>query len=59
MDAIGELDGKRCLLEWKTTASRLSGGTGRTTGLGSSAGLLFLGDKIADDCPRHRLFLSP
>src|SRR5204863_5927730 len=22
VDAIGELDGKRCLLEWKTTASR-------------------------------------
>ena len=22
IDAIGELDGKRCLLEWKTTSSR-------------------------------------
>src|SRR5438034_6310650 len=24
IDAIGELDGKRCLLEWKTTSSRYS-----------------------------------
>jgi hypothetical protein len=31
VDAIGELDGTRCLLEWKTTASRYGGASGLLT----------------------------
>jgi PD-(D/E)XK nuclease superfamily len=42
VDAIGELDGTRCLIEWKTTASR-SRGASRVAGPGSSVGVLFLG----------------
>jgi hypothetical protein len=45
VDAVGELDGTRCLLEWKTTDGPLSGGTCRIAGSRSSAGLLFLGHR--------------
>ena len=45
VDAIGELDGTRCLLEWKTTASRYPEEPARIAGPRSSAGLLFLGHR--------------
>ena len=45
VDAIGELDGTRCLLEWKTTASRYPEEPAGLLALGSSAGLLFLGHR--------------
>jgi hypothetical protein len=42
VDAIGEMDGTRCLLEWKTTASRYPEEPAGLLALGSSVGLLFL-----------------
>ena len=44
VDAIGELDGTRCLLEWKTTASRYPEER-RIAGPGSATDLLFLGHR--------------
>ena len=45
VDAIGELDGTRCLLEWKTTASRYPEEPSGLLALDPSAGLLFLGHR--------------
>ena len=45
VDAIGELDGTRCLLEWKTTSSRYPEEPARAAGSRSPAGLLFLGHR--------------
>ncbi len=45
VDAIGALDGTRCLLEWKTTASRYPEEPAGAAGPGPSAGLLFLGHR--------------
>jgi hypothetical protein len=43
IDAIGNLDGKRFLLEWKTTTSRYPEEPNVLLALGSPADLLFLG----------------
>ena len=50
VDAIGELDGTRCLLEWKTTASRYPG-TNRIARARSAVGLLLLDDRHRRSCP--------
>ena len=46
VDAIGELDGTRCLLEWKTTASRYPEEPAGLLALRSPVGLLFLGHRF-------------
>jgi hypothetical protein len=45
VDAIGELDGTRCLLEWKDDRQPLSGRASRVASSRSSTGLLFLGHR--------------
>ena len=52
IDAIGKLDGTRCLLEWKTSFEPLPGRTRRTAGSGSAAGLLLLDDWALPKSPR-------
>ena len=42
VDAIGQLDGTRCILEWKTTSSRYSGRANWITSSRSATGLLLL-----------------
>ena len=42
IDAIGKLDGKRCLLEWKTSFQPIPGRTRGTAVSGSAAGLLLV-----------------
>ena len=42
IDAVGNLDGQRCLLEWKTTTARYPEEPRRTAGSRSPADLLFL-----------------
>ena len=45
IDAIGKLDGKRCLLEWKTIVQPIPGRTGGTVVSGSATGLLLVDDR--------------
>ena len=54
IDAIGHLDGTRCLLEWKTTSQSVSGRTPGTADARSSADLLQL-DHRHPRCSPSRL----
>ena len=45
IDAIGELDGRRCLMDWKTTTSSLSRRTHRVVVTRPTIDLLFLDDR--------------
>ena len=45
VDAIGELDGTPCVLEWKTTSARYPEATRRHFRTGSATRLLFLDDR--------------
>ena len=51
VDAIGDLDGARCLLEWKTSFRPVSRGTGRTAGSRPPACLLLVDDGHLRSCP--------
>ena len=42
VDAIGELDGTRCIIDWKTTSARYPDNTARLAFAGPPADLLFL-----------------
>ena len=50
VDAIGKLDGTRCLLEWKTSSSRYPEGTPGAAGARSPADLLFLDHRRRRSC---------
>src|ERR1019366_8259244 len=52
IDAIGNLDGQRCLLEWKTSSIRYPEEPGRRTAVsGSTACLLLMDDGYCGSCP--------
>ena len=42
IDAIGELDGTKCIIDWKTTTCRYSGTAAGSSGTRSATDLLFL-----------------
>ena len=42
IDAIGELDGTKCIIDWKTTTCRYAGTAAGSIGPGSTTDLLFL-----------------
>ena len=44
IDAIGELDGTKCIIDWKTTTCRYRGSASGSLGPGSTTDLLFLDD---------------
>jgi hypothetical protein len=45
VDAIGSLDGSKCLLEWKTSSTRYPEQPSGSAGSGSAARLLFVDDR--------------
>jgi hypothetical protein len=48
IDAIGELDAKPCLIDWKTTTNRLFGRAGQASAPRSITHLLFLTQGYAE-----------
>ena len=48
IDGIGKLDGRRCLLEWKTSASRYPNEPACTAGSRPATGLLFVDSGISE-----------
>ena len=53
IDAIGELDGKRCLIDWKTTTSRYSEEPEGLLSLDPQLDLLFLDQRRPGCCVRR------
>ena len=51
IDAIGELDGTKCIIDWKTTTCRYPDEPAGSIGPGSPADLLFLDDWNFGCCP--------